>query len=113
MGAVFSQRLVRTSCRAIEGWNRRHPCSFIGASPTAPKDIRKLSCRGPVALVMGNERSGLRPSQAALCHESVRIPMAGLTDSLNLAVATSIALFELFRERHPIDVACSYPRVPR
>ena len=48
-------------------------------------------------LVLGNERRGLSPQQLAACHEVVRIPMEGRGDSLNLAVAPGLLLYEAYR----------------
>ena len=53
--------------------------------------------RGPVLLMMGNEQQGLPESLAASCDRLLRIPQAGRADSLNLAVATGIMLFEIRR----------------
>ena len=46
---------------------------------------------------MGGEQAGLTPETAALCRTLVKIPMAGKADSLNLAVATAVMLFEIRR----------------
>ena len=52
---------------------------------------------GKVALLVGNESEGLTPAAEALADYRVRIPMAPTVDSLNLAVATGVALSRLFR----------------
>ncbi|WP_075997734.1 TrmH family RNA methyltransferase [Salaquimonas pukyongi] len=52
----------------------------------------------PVILVMGNEQQGLTTNLAGACDKLVFIPMAGQADSLNLAVATGIVLFEARRD---------------
>jgi TrmH family RNA methyltransferase len=46
---------------------------------------------------MGNEQSGLSRTIAETCDQLVRIPMAGRADSLNLAVATAVMLYEIRR----------------
>jgi TrmH family RNA methyltransferase len=48
---------------------------------------------------MGSERRGLPPEYQAPCDVMVRIPMVGSADSLNLAIATSLLLYELFHQR--------------
>ncbi len=48
---------------------------------------------------MGSERQGLKPHHLKLCDQVVRIPMYGRGDSLNLAVATAVMLYELFNQR--------------
>ena len=48
---------------------------------------------------MGNEQQGLPDGLAQTCDRLVKIPMAGQADSLNLAVATGVMLFEMARGR--------------
>jgi TrmH family RNA methyltransferase len=97
MGAVFALPLVRTDFPALLAWCARTGVPLVGTSPLAPVDYRAARYRPPVVLLMGNERTGLSPQQQAACSRVVRIPMAGQSDSLNLAVATGIMLFELRR----------------
>lgn len=94
MGAIFTQQLIRTSARALEGWRKRHHCRVIGTSPTARTHYKATSYHGPLLLMMGNERSGLRERQTSLCDVVVRLPMTGAMDSLNIAVATGVLLYE-------------------
>ena len=44
---------------------------------------------------MGSEREGLYPDQSAVCEVMLRIPMQGRVTSLNLAIATSVMLYEI------------------
>jgi tRNA G18 (ribose-2'-O)-methylase SpoU len=53
--------------------------------------------RGPVLLVMGREGNGLSADTAAACRVKVAIPMPGGAESLNVAVATGIMLYEISR----------------
>ena len=55
--------------------------------------------RAPTLLLMGSEGPGLSPELEAACTRLVKIPMAGRLDSLNLAVATALVLYEMRRER--------------
>jgi TrmH family RNA methyltransferase len=48
---------------------------------------------------MGSERQGLSPDQQAFCDAVVSIPMVGRSDSLNLAVATGVMLYEIFNQQ--------------
>lgn len=56
---------------------------------------------GPLILLMGNEQAGLTPALMKACTQLVRMPMMGRSDSLNLAVATGVTLYEALRQRHP------------
>lgn len=99
MGALFNQRLIRTSAKALAGWKQRHPCRILGTSPAARLSYRKANYRGPLLIFMGNERSGLRERQLALCDTVVSLPMQPGVDSLNLAVATGVVLYEAYAAR--------------
>jgi len=99
MGALFSQRLVRTSAKAFAAWKQRSGALVVGASLEGRRDYRDVRYSGPVVVMMGSERNGIRPRQQALCDELVRIPMSGPTDSLNLSVATGLMLYEVFNQR--------------
>ena len=50
-----------------------------------------------LVFLLGNERSGLTETETALCRQLVRIPMVPGMDSLNVAVAGSLLLYEVFR----------------
>jgi TrmH family RNA methyltransferase len=99
MGAVFAKRLVRTDFAALLAWRQRHNVPVVGTSPSASVDYQEIAYRSPSVLFMGCERGGLPQDQQALCDVMVKIPMVGRIDSLNLAVATSIVLCEMFNQR--------------
>jgi 23S rRNA (guanosine2251-2'-O)-methyltransferase len=54
---------------------------------------------GPLALVLGNEETGISENLLFLCDDKVRIPMHGDTESLNVSVAASIMMYEVLRQR--------------
>jgi TrmH family RNA methyltransferase len=62
-------------------------------------DYRSVEYRPPIVLLMGAERSGLSPSLMTRCDSVVRIPMVGRTDSLNVAIATGVMLYEMLGQR--------------
>lgn len=99
MGAIFAQRFVRTTPAAFAAWKRRNPCTLVGTSPSAETDYQAVTYPKPVILLMGSERKGLSEEIQALCDVVVNIPMVGRSDSLNLGVATSVMLYELFNQR--------------
>jgi len=65
----------------------------------ASNDYRKANYQGPLILLMGNEQAGLPDNLLAACTQAIRMPMLGRSDSLNLAVATGVALYEALRAR--------------
>ena len=96
MGAVFSQRLIKTTFDDFLQWKQRHLLSVIGTSDSASTDYRAATYHRPVVLLMGSEREGLSRFQQSICDMMIQIPMVGRSDSLNLAVATGIVLYEIF-----------------
>jgi TrmH family RNA methyltransferase len=99
MGALFAQRLIRTTLPALLTWKERQQIQVVGAAPAARLDYRAADYRFPLLLVMGWERRGLSARQQDLCDLTVRLPMVGSSDSLNLAVATGVMLYTLFDRR--------------
>ena len=71
----------------------------IGASDDAPKTLYQAELKGPVALVLGAEGSGLRQLTRKTCDELVSIPMRGAVESLNVSVASGLCLYEALRQR--------------
>ena len=94
---VFSQRFVRTGIAALQRWKRKHGYTLVGTSPSASHDYHAITYRYPTLLLMGEERKGLPPELQSLCDVMVRIPMVGEADSLNLAIATGVMLYEFYK----------------
>ena len=103
MGSIFHVPLARATPAEFEALARRWPGSVVGTHLLGTVDYRRADYRPPVLLVMGNEQSGLTMKAAELCQALVKIPMAGRADSLNLAVATGVMLFEIMRGRLRIE----------
>jgi TrmH family RNA methyltransferase len=97
MGSIFSVPLVRMSREQFLSWRAGWPGDVVGTHLAAKEDFRKATYKGPVLLVMGSEGPGLSESLTRSCTTLVRIPMAGKLDSLNLAVAAALALYEIRR----------------
>lgn len=98
MGAHFNLRIVRCSWQEFYSWQQQHGYHLLGTSDQAAQDYRGLAPARPLLLMMGSERQGLRAEQLAACETVARIPMRGRSDSLNLAVATGVMLYELTRD---------------
>jgi RNA methyltransferase, TrmH family len=99
MGSIFNVPLARVALQDGLPWVQRWPGDIVGAHLRASEDFRSIAYRQPMLLLMGSEGPGLSPELSAACTRLVRIPMAGHIDSLNLAVATALLLYEIRRER--------------
>ncbi len=97
MGAIFKQHIVRVNTTELYCWIKSNKSQVIGASPNGSIDYDKVSYTHPTILMLGNERSGLTKEQQSICQHLVRIPMIEGVDSLNVAIAGSLLLYEVFR----------------
>ena len=99
LGSIFTQRLVSADRAELAKWSKSSGCMVVGASPDGNFDYREADYASrPVLLLLGNERRGLAADQLALCDTVVRIPMGGYVESLNLAVAAALILYEVLRQ---------------
>jgi TrmH family RNA methyltransferase len=99
MGAVFSQQVVRADLAHLREWTQARRVVIAGTSDAATADYQAITYPSPLLLIMGSEQHGLSPEEQALCDVVVRVPMVGRSDSLNLAVATGVVLYEIFNQR--------------
>ncbi|HEY9087737.1 MAG TPA: RNA methyltransferase [Anaerolineaceae bacterium] len=99
MGAVFTQQLVRASFAEFALWKREHGVFLVGTSDKAQTDYARFDYPERLVILMGSERQGLQPQHLDLCDAVVAIPMRGSSDSLNLAVATGVVLYEIHNQR--------------
>ena len=97
MGAHFSLDIFDNADLAAAVY--RLSGRLICTSGNARKSLYQADLRGPLAWVFGNEGSGVSPELSAAAAEQVRIPMPGNTESLNVAAAAAICLFEQVRQR--------------
>ena len=103
MGAIFSLSLVKAQWQDVVAWCRDHRVILIGTSDRAEKEYRSVEYHRPLGLLMGSERHGLPQSLLDACDHTVRIPMEGRSDSLNLAVATGVMLYEIYHQTRKAD----------
>lgn len=97
MGSLFAMKLAAVEFTTFEAWRRKAGARLIAASMrgTARHDATDYGERSVV--LMGNEQSGLPTHVEDACDALVRIPMAGAADSLNLASAASVMIYEAWR----------------
>ncbi len=81
----------------LVAWVRAWPGPCYAAVLGAKRQLYALDLRGDCAFVFGNEGAGLSPQLRAVC-APFSIPMPGRTESLNVAAATAVSLFERVRQ---------------
>lgn len=99
-GVLFSVPIVVTDSLAVHTWLKEKDIRIVATTPDTPDIYTKADLRGPLAIVMGSEQYGLSEFWLKGSHQLVRIPMAGQADSLNVAMATIITLFEAVRQKN-------------
>jgi TrmH family RNA methyltransferase len=100
MGSAFRLPIwKRPDYADVIAWCVGRGIRTIAASAHAPRLFTEVDWRGASALVIGPESTGLSPEEIALADEAVRIPMQGSVESLNVAVAAGIILYEVNRQR--------------
>lgn len=97
-GALFRIPVVRPSDPDLDEWLARHGYLMAGAD-AAGVAVSEVTLPERVALVVGNEGSGLDEARRARCERLLAVPMRPGTESLNVAVAGGILLYELMRGR--------------
>jgi RNA methyltransferase, TrmH family len=102
MGALFSQKLVKASFEEFAIWKRTQQVALVGTSGGAAQDYQLVHYPAGLVVLMGSEREGLDEDHMRLCDQMVRIPMAGRSDSLNLAVATGVVIYEIFNQQRKL-----------
>ena len=99
VGTLFTLPVVEaSSIEAIE-WLKQQHIAIVSATPHAESSYTSVNLSAPIAIALGTEQLGLSDSWMQKCDRQVRIPMKGVADSLNVAMAATILLFEAQRQR--------------
>ena len=99
MGAVFNVAIASCSQPEFLAFAGKWPGRILGTALPASTDYRTVAYDGPLIVMMGNEQAGLPDPLMQVCTQLIRMPMRGRSDSLNLAVATGVTLYEALRNR--------------
>ncbi|MEM8727905.1 MAG: RNA methyltransferase [Chlamydiota bacterium] len=99
VGTLFTVPVLEvTSEEAIE-WLKKWRIEIVATSPDADETFTAADLAGPIALAIGTEQLGLSEKWIEASDLQVRIPMHGIADSLNVAAATTLLLYEIRRQR--------------
>lgn len=97
MGSLFAMKLATTTFADFDAWRRKNGAKVIAASMRGTKRHDEAKYGEKSVALMGNEQAGLPVEVENACDELVRIPMSGSADSLNLASAASVMIYECWR----------------
>lgn len=98
-GVLFSVPCVVEEGARVLAWLRDKGIRTVATTPAAKDLYTECDLTGPLAIIMGSEQYGLSEFWLKGADVPVRIPMAGQADSLNVAMAALITLFEAVRQR--------------
>lgn len=97
MGSLFAVPLATASLDEFWAWRHASGARIIAASMRGTHAHDRADYTGRTCILMGNEQSGLSIEIEDACDELVRIPMMGRAESLNLASAASVMIYEAWR----------------
>ena len=99
VGTVFSVPVAVATARLAREWLDERAVKLVAARVDGVVPYTAVDLRGPTALVLGAEVSGLGEVWTGPDVTSVRVPMHGVADSLNVSVTAAILLYEARRQR--------------
>lgn len=99
LGAFFAVETLTTSSQKAAAWLRENEITIIAAHPAAVADYRQVNYCSPVALLFGEEKHGIPSVWRPHIRDSVRIPMLGKMDSLNVSCSGAVLLYEVLTQR--------------
>jgi TrmH family RNA methyltransferase len=99
VGTLFTVPVVETKGEEALVWLKDRGVKLVAATPSATLSFTEADLSGPVAIAVGTEQLGLSQQFMEKSDIQVKIPMLGVADSLNVAMATTLLLYEALRQR--------------
>ena len=99
VGTLFTVPVVEAEGSQVLSWLKSLGVKILSSTPNTEVEYTEADLSGPVALVVGTEQLGLSEAWLSQADVKVRIPMMGVADSLNVATATTLLLYEVLRQR--------------
>lgn len=103
VGTLFTLPVLEATGEETLNFLKQNKIAIVSATPHAEKEFTEVDFTVPLAIVVGTEQYGLSENWMKQADIAVRIPMLGKADSLNVASATTLLLYEVIRQRrHPL-----------
>ena len=99
LGTIFSEPLAAASTAAALAWLRQQGLALYTARVDAGRLYTDVDWTQPSAIVLGSEAAGLSSAWTAPDVTSIRLPMHGAADSLNVSVTAAVIFYEALRQR--------------
>lgn len=98
-GALFTVPVVQAASQAVIDWLHERGILIVATTPNTERLYTDADLRGAVAIAAGTEDEGLTQAWLGQADIAVRIPMRGRVNSLNVATATTLLMYEAVRQR--------------
>ncbi|AWN24602.1 RNA methyltransferase [Deinococcus irradiatisoli] len=98
-GSVFTHPTAALTAPEALGWLRGHGFTLLACTPQATRTYWDAPLAGRSALLLGTEHAGLSAFWREAADVEMSIPMRGAADSLNVATAGALVLYEALRQR--------------
>ncbi len=102
VGTLFTVPVVEAEGKATLSWLKENGVSILAATPQATQNYTEVDMTKPLAIAVGTEQLGLSDLWMEQADIQVSIPMLGTADSLNVATATTLLLYEAIRQRSQV-----------
>jgi len=99
VGTLFTVPTIEEKGETTLTWLKEHHVTIVAATPHGEREFTEVDLTQPVAIAVGTEQLGLSERWMKQATLQVRIPMRGIADSLNVAMATTLLLYEALRQR--------------
>ncbi len=92
-GSLFHLKIINFDIKRIIEELKDRGVKILGTSPKGDKVYTDVNIRDRLAIVFGNEAKGIRDEILSMCDETIRIPIYGRAESLNVSVSSGIILY--------------------
>lgn len=99
VGTLFTLPVLEAESEETLAFLKKRKITIAAATPDADLEFTQADFSGPIAIAVGTEQLGLSETWMHQADCRVRIPMHGIADSLNVASATTLLLYEVVRQR--------------
>lgn len=99
IGAFFGLPIFECTTEEALAWCRQWNIRTLAATPQAERLYTEIDMRGAIAIAVGTEQYGLSHTWLTAADEQIKLPMLGTANSLNVAMAATLLLYEVVRQR--------------
>lgn len=98
-GTIFTVPVAASTSAEAMAWLRANELTVVATTPESHSSLTAVDFTGATAIVVGTEKTGLSGEWLGGQHQTVRIPMHGTVNSLNVATSAALVMYEALRQR--------------